>query len=132
MSKRVKTAYPGVYYREAKRIGGRGIERVYYIVFKKAGKTHEEKAGRQFADDMTPARAAGIRAERIEGKRMSPKEMREKKKAKKKAEAQKWTIDRLWAEYKSLKPDSKGLRTDHYRYLSYIKSNRLTLNHCSQ
>jgi hypothetical protein len=28
----------------------------------------EEKAGRQFQDDMTPARAVRIRAKRIEGK----------------------------------------------------------------
>jgi hypothetical protein len=75
--KRHKTNYPGVFYREAERIGGKGMERVYYIVFKKAGKVHEEKVGRQFADDMTPARAARIRAERIEGRRQSRKEIRE-------------------------------------------------------
>ena len=32
--------------------------------FKKDGKIIEEKVGRQFVDDMTPARAAEIRAER--------------------------------------------------------------------
>ena len=58
--KRKKTNYPGVFYREADRLGGSGKERVYYIVFKKNGKTHEEKVGRQFVDDMTPARAARI------------------------------------------------------------------------
>ncbi len=54
--KRIKTKYPGVFYREANRIGGKGTERVYYVVFKKDGLVIEEKAGRQFADDMTPAR----------------------------------------------------------------------------
>nr|MBC8360382.1 site-specific integrase [Candidatus Desulfatibia profunda] len=43
MSKRIKTNYPGVYYRVAKRIGGKGSEKVYYIVFKKGGKVQEEK-----------------------------------------------------------------------------------------
>ena len=73
MSKRIKTNYPGVFYREARRIGGRGKERVYYIVFKKNGKVHEEKVGRQYADAMTPAQAARMRSGRIEGKRLSPK-----------------------------------------------------------
>jgi hypothetical protein len=56
MTKRIKTNYPGVYYREAARTGRKGLERVYYIVFKKDGKTIEKKAGRQYADDMTPPR----------------------------------------------------------------------------
>ncbi len=75
--KRCKTDYPGIFYREAKRIGGKGLERVYYIVFKQDGKVFEEKVGRQYADDMTPARAARIRGERIEGKRQSRQEIRE-------------------------------------------------------
>ena len=57
-SPRHTTNYPGVFYRESKRIGGNGKERVYYIVFKKDGKRIEEKAGRQYANDMTPAKAA--------------------------------------------------------------------------
>ena len=62
--KRHKTSYPGVYYRKARRLGGPGNERVYYIVFKKGGKVFEKKVGRQFEDGMTPARAAKIRGER--------------------------------------------------------------------
>lgn len=71
MAKRNKTKYPGVFYREAQRVGGRGTEKVYYVVFKKNGKLIEEKAGRQFVDDMTPAKAANIRGELIEGKRLT-------------------------------------------------------------
>ncbi len=121
MSKRIKTNYPGVYYREARRIGGSGTEKVYYIVFKQKGKVHEEKAGRQYADDMTPARAAGIRAERIENKRLSRKQLRQQAEAIKRAEANRWTIDRLWNEYKSQKTDSKALSTDNNRYENYLK-----------
>lgn len=79
--KRIKTEYPGLFYREAVRIGGKGMERVYYIVFKKAGKVFEEKVGRQYADDMTPAKAARVRSDRIEGRRESRKEKREAEKA---------------------------------------------------
>ena len=51
----------------------KGTEKVFYIVFKKEAKVFEEKVGRQFADNMTDAKAAGIRAERNEGKRASRK-----------------------------------------------------------
>lgn len=121
MSRRIKTSYPGVYYRNARRIGGRGTERVYYIVFKKAGKVYEEKVGRQYVDNMTPAKASLIRGERIEGRRLSRKELREARKAALEAENNRWVIDRLWEEYKAQRPDSKSLRTDDNRYQNYIK-----------
>ena len=114
--KRQATNYPGVFFREAERLGGRGLERVYYIVFKKSGKAIEEKVGRHYADDMTPARASRIRAERIEGKRPSRKEIREA------AAAIKWTVDRLWQEYLAHKPDTKGWRTDRYRYQKFLQA----------
>lgn len=120
-SKRIKTNYPGVYYRNAKRIGGKGEEKVFYIIFKKDGKKHEEKVGRQYADDMTPSRAATVRAQRIEGKRPSRKEIRIAEEAKKNAEKNKWTIQRLWDEYTSHKEDSKSYRTDKNRYNLYLK-----------
>jgi integrase len=124
MPKRIKTKYPGVYYREARRIGGHGAEKVYYILFKKKGKTVEEKAGRQYADDMTPARAASVRAERIEGKRLSPKEIRKEIRAElraaKEAAQNRWTIDRLWEKYKEGRPFNKTLLVDGGRYKNYI------------
>jgi len=119
--KRIKTAYPGVFFREAKRTGGKGLEKVFYIVFKKDGKTFEEKVGRQFQNDMTPSRAAGIRAERIEGKRLSRKEIREQEKATKESEALKWTIDKLWIHYSENRAEGKGLKVDEGRYLNYLK-----------
>lgn len=118
--KRHKTNYPGVFYREAVRIGGNGLERVYYIVFKKAGKVHEEKVGRQYADDMTPARANSIRAERIEGKRLCRKEIRTRQEAQKQAEAERWTITKLWQEYTAHR-QLKGLAQDRSRFENYIK-----------
>ena len=116
MSLRIKTNYPGVFYREASRIGGKGLEKVYYIIFKKKGKVIEEKVGRQYSDDMTPARASKIRGQRIEGKRLSPKKIRESNKA----ISNRWTITRLWEEYKLNKPNLKGIVTDENRFQNYI------------
>jgi integrase len=114
--KRHKTTYPGIFYREAERIGGKGIEKVYYIVFKQSGKVYEEKVGRQFKDDMTPARAALIRAERIEGRRQSRKEIREA------AAVTKWTVDLLWQEYIGPKPDTMVFKTDRCRYQKFLQA----------
>jgi integrase len=97
-----------------------GKEKVFYIIFKKDGKVHEEKVGRQYADDMTPARAARIRGERIEGKRLSRKQIREQREAAKKAEAARWTFNRLWREYRDRKPGLKGMVTDENRYQNHI------------
>ena len=96
---RNKTNYLGVFYYMSKRLGGKGKEKVYYYRFKKDGKYFEEKAGRQYADDMTAARAAIIRAERIEGKRESRKEKRQKELAAKHEQERVYTIDRLWNTY---------------------------------
>jgi integrase len=113
--KRHKTNYPGVFYREVYRRGKPGKERVFYIVFKKDGKVLEEKAGRQYEDDMTPAKANTIRTERIGGKRKSWKEIRET------AKETKWTIDRLWQEYISDKPHNKAFGTDRGRYAKFLR-----------
>ncbi|MEA3427693.1 MAG: site-specific integrase [Thermodesulfobacteriota bacterium] len=121
MSKRKKTTYPGIFYRESKRIGGKGLEKIYYIIFKKDGKVYEEKAGRQYADDMTAARAAYIRAKRIEGKRKSRKEIREAAQAKKQAEADKWTVQKLFDAYIKGRAPGKSLTTDKGRYAKYLK-----------
>ena len=118
---RSKTKYPGVYYIESSTGRNGKPERVYYIMYRRDGKLIEEKAGRQYADDMTPARAAGIRTRRIQGRELSNKERREAEKAAEQAEAGRWTIDRLWREYKSQRLDSTSLRTDEGRYQNYIK-----------
>lgn len=115
--KRFKTDYPGVFYREADRIGGKGKEKVFYVVFKKDGKVYEEKVGRQYADDMTPAKANGIRADRIEGRRKSRQEIREESKVIEEA----WTLSRLWNEYETHKPDSKAIKTDKSRFKRHLE-----------
>ena len=115
-SERYKTTYPGVFYRKSKRIGGSGEERVYYVLFKKDGKLIEEKVGRQYANDMTPAKANGIRAERIEGKRLSRKEIRENEEAARNRP----TIRVLWETYKTRNADKKSLKNDISNYNKYV------------
>jgi len=121
-SKRVKTSYLGIYYREAQRIGGKGAERIYYITFKQHGRMVEEKVGAQFREAMTPAKAARIRAERIEGKRASRKELREAEQARKAAEEGRWTITRLWDAYLTNNPDLRDLPTDRNRFEKHLLS----------
>jgi integrase len=121
VKERFKTKYPGVYYIKSTAVGSGKPERVYYIMYRRDGKLVEEKVGRQFQDDMTPARAAQIRADRIRGTQLSNKARREAIRAQREEEINRWTIDRLWAEYASRKPDSKSLRTDRNRYENYIK-----------
>jgi integrase len=119
---RIKTSYPGVYYIMGTSVATGKPERIYYIRYRKNGKMVEEKAGRQSQDDMTAARAAGIRAQRINGNQLPNRQQRELLRAAKEAEIQKWTIARLWEEYKAQKSDSKGLRVDGNRYSNHIES----------
>ncbi len=119
--KRIKTSYPGVFYIEGTSPATGKPERIFYIRYRKAGKLIEEKAGRQFQDDMTPARAALIRAERVQGKKPSRQEAREQREAAKQTDAARWTINRLWQEYSAQKTDSKGLKVDQGRFDNHLK-----------
>lgn len=121
-AKRCKTRYPGVFFRETERVGMKGTEKVFYIVFKKEGKVIEEKVGRQFVDNMTEAKAAGIRAERIEGKRASRKEIREAQEAIRQAELQKPTIQRLWEVYRTEHSEKRSLRADMSNFKNHLKA----------
>jgi integrase len=115
--KRMRTNYPGVFYIEGTAVGSGKPEKIFYIRYRKAGKMIEEKAGRQFQDDMTPARANTLRAERIQGKKPTRQEAREAK------TKTKWTIDRLWQEYISDKPHNKAFSTDRGRYAKFLQPN---------
>jgi len=80
---RIKTKYRGVYY-----VIGRSLkyldkkERIYYIRYRRDGRDIEEKAGRQFQESMTAAKAAKIRSAIIAGTQPSRKKGREKCNAK--------------------------------------------------
>jgi integrase len=119
--KRYKTKYPEVFYIMGKAAGTGKPERIYYVRYRKNRKRIEEKAGRQFQDDMTPARAAQVRTNRIQGNELSNKERREAEKVAKEADSNRWTISRLWEEYKTNNPKLKGIVTDENRYENHIK-----------
>ena len=123
MSKRIRTEYVGVYYRMTPRIGtgGKGLEKSYYITFKVNGRKIEEAVGKQFIDAMTPAKAARIRADRIEGRRESRKDTRERIQAEAAAAADAWTIDRLADEYFKGRRQGKARDVDRGRYDKYLK-----------
>ncbi len=118
--KRYKTAYPGVYYVKGVSIGTGKPEKIYYIRYRKNGKPVEEKAGRQFQNDMTPSRANSIRTRRIEGE-LSNKEKRDAIEAEKKAQESKKTIDRLWNLYRETLTNDGTRTSDENRYKKYIK-----------
>jgi integrase len=117
--KRFKTDYVGVYYIMGAAIATGKPEKIFYIRYRRGGKLTEEKAGRQFQDNMTPAKAARIRAERIEGKQLSNEARREKKKLEK--EIQNWTVSRLWKEYIETKPKTKGFIVDDQRFKNHLE-----------
>lgn len=115
-TKRTKTKYPGVYFITGR--GGNGKpEKIYYIMYRHDGKLIEEKAGRQYQNDMTPARAAGIRTQRIEGKQKSNKDRRKKATE----EKQRWTIERLWDEYRAQLPGG-GSKSDRSRWALHLQA----------
>lgn len=120
VQKRHKTAYPGVYYIEGIMPGTKKQEKIFYIMYRKNGKQVQEKAGRQFLNDMTPARASQVRVERMQGA-LSNREKREAVKTKKKAEAGKWTIQKLFDAYIKGRAPGKSLTTDKGRYAKYLK-----------
>ena len=113
--KRIKTKYAGVYYVESTSADGRRKEKIYYIMYRVNGKLVEEKAGRQYKDDMTPARAAGLRASKIDKKLPTNND---KRRIAKKVQ---WTVQRLADEYFSHRPDNRSARTDKGRYDIYLK-----------
>ena len=116
---RSKTKYAGVFYISGTSAQGKP-EKIYYIRYRKNGKMVEEKAGRQFQDDMTPARASGLRASRIEGEKTN-QEKRAASAAEKEALSNIFTIDRLWKEYSIQRPHNANYKKDKNRYERYVK-----------
>jgi integrase len=118
--KRFKTNYPGVYYVIGEAIATNKQERIFYIRYRRSGKAYDEKAGRQFSDAMTAAKAARIRSERIEGKVLSNKARREEKNRER--EKKEWTIKRLWETYLETKPKNRSFRVDDQRFKNHLES----------
>lgn len=92
--KRHKTQFPGVVFRWAQRANAKrgSLEKVFYCLYWQDGKKIEVRCGGQCRDDMTPARAAVLRAQFMERERVTPQERRKKRK-------NRVTIRKLWTLY---------------------------------
>ena len=94
-------------------------DKIYYIMYRLDGKKVEEKVGRE-SERMTPAKAAKIREQRVNGVSLPNTERRRQRQAKDQAEANRWTIGKLWDAYKANKPNFKGIVTDENRFKNYL------------
>ena len=119
---RFKTLYPGVYYIKGLSVSTRREERIYYIMYRIDGRLIEEKAGRQFQDDMTAAKASRIRASRIEGGELPNKERREQTTLKASEKHNRWTLNKLFDDFIKHKAHLKSLRADKSRYNNHIRA----------
>ncbi|MFO7760762.1 MAG: hypothetical protein R6V20_04045, partial [Desulfobia sp.] len=119
--KRHKTDYPGVFYREISRQGWKGVEKMYYVSFKRNSRKIEERIGGQYRDNMTRAKAARIRSDLIEGRRLTKKEEKARLEAEKKAEQDRPTLQRLWDEFYTAKSDNSSIKDDYWRWEAHLK-----------
>ncbi len=107
---RVKTRYPGIFYVQGQK------DRTYYIRYRnQAGKLIEEKAGSARLNKMTAARANNMREHRRSGNEASNTERRDKAKA----INEKWTVQKLFDEYKRKRGPYSSQPTDEgiFRHL---------------
>jgi len=126
MAKRNKTQYPGVYWIEVSRTGGRNeqTDKSFIISYLKDGKQHEERVGRARKDSMTAARASAIRLEKIEGNKLTKIEEKAEKAEKAKAKAAVvWTFSEIWNEYKkdATARGNKAVDMDESRFNKYLR-----------
>jgi integrase len=117
---RHKTQYPGVYFIFGKSPITGKEEKIFYIRYRKDGKQVEEKAGRQSIDDMTAARAASLRGVRMKGKELSNVEKRAKAKKAKQHDKNKWTLTRLYKQYRKDKPTKDDYNLNN-RFTLYLE-----------
>lgn len=121
--KRHKTSYAGVYYILGTNPTSGKQEKVYHIRYRTrrpdgSWAEHSESAGRQYRDNMTPAKASHIRAERIRGHQLPNKERRAK--AKEARQKRSWTISALWEAYKDANPGLKGMQVYEAIYNAHV------------
>ncbi len=122
IKERFKTDYPGVFYIIGQSHDKKREEKIYYIRFRRDGKETEEKAGRQFLDNMTPARANTLRSEKIKGAKLTNQGKRAEIEAQKEADASRWTVARLWERYQEGKPRNYAAhQSDVSRFNKYLK-----------
>jgi integrase len=113
---RVKTIYPGVYYIERYSNRWNKIENIYYIRYRLDEKSIEEKAGKQFDDAMTPAKANRVRLEKISRKEMPNRIARRVRDTEKK-----WTLGKVWESYKDSRNSPDNFQRAESVFEKHIK-----------
>jgi len=124
ISKRGRTKYPGITFREKERLDGSGEERVYYIRYRRGGrgsKEIEEPVGRE-SEGMTAAKANKIRAMRAAGVEQSNTERRAEAEAAKLSGNGPLTFARLWMIYQEVNDGKSSMVADASRYHNHIES----------
>ena len=116
--RRYKTGYPGVFYVMGSHVVTGQPERIYYIRYRRDGKMVEEKVGRQKQNKMTEAKASRIRGKKIDGEVLPNTEQREVVKS---SRANRWTLSKLWDEYREQKVDYKGEIADKSRFTKHLE-----------
>jgi integrase len=120
-----KTDYKGVLYLEtAARTPNGKVERVYYIRYRTPDRReHFEKAGDQYRHRMTPAKAAAIRSARATGKELPNEDRREAAQEAKEAAAGRWTLTRLWDDYKAHRYGDSPPPTEKANWKNHLSPN---------
>lgn len=116
--KRFKTDYPGVFYVMGTHSVSGQPEKIFYIRYRRDGKMVEEKVGRQKQNKMTEAKASRIRAKKVDGELLPNSDQREVVKA---ARVNRWTVSKLWDEYRDQKVDYKGEIADKSRFTKHLE-----------
>jgi len=111
----IGTKYPGVYYILGTDPLGK-VERIFYISYRRNGKQHFEKAGREFKDSMTAYDANQKRGEKIKGRQLPNREEREAEREAKAAHEARWTIGKLAEEYFTHRDRQKNVKVDRNLY----------------
>ena len=114
------SGYTGVFYIEGQRAGKKGTEKIYYIRYRKNGKLIEEKVGRQYKDNMTPAKASSIRGLRIEGNIPTNQERRDNVKQAKLKEQNSYSLTRIFSLFIEAKSENRSLGDDKTRFRLYV------------
>ncbi len=112
--------YAGVFYVEAPRATRKGMEKVYFIRYRKNGKLIEEKVGGQYKDNMTPAKASSIRGLRIEGSIPTNQERRDNIKQAKLTEQNSYSLTRIFSLFIEAKSENRSLGDDKTRFRLYV------------
>lgn len=112
--------YAGVYFIKSPRSGGKGMEKIYYIRYRRNDKLIEEKVGGQYRDNMTAAKASSIRGLRMEGKDASNEEKRARARAEKQAEEARYSFNRIWASFEEAKGANRSFKDDRIRYNLHV------------